>query len=248
MLHTYGNGCRLPNPKDGFYKIIGRKVWSPQTETTMDELLNKFLAGEITDEVFNGELAKLSEDDKKLFDEKLADPAVKAKLSQAAKSTLDQIVARRKELAKIEDKKPIVTDFGATMRKENVDKAAAQFFKTYSIPAEEQAQYRELFEKNDSGAVGVDLIEKDFKRIYATLHSDELLGVKEQFDAMKDGADDFNARSAGSHGGSGQGGGEGEKKFSPAVLDWVKESAKQGVTITPEAAEKILSRGMKRTF
>ncbi len=215
--------------------------------TTMDELLNKYLDGKIEQEAFDTELSKLSEDDKKKFDEKLADPEVQKKLTQKGKDELARIAALRKEGKRIEKKPEEGTDYATRLRNENVEKAKKQFFDKFKIPAEEQAHYVELFGNNDSGHVDVDLIFSDFAKIYTVEHSDELLNIRDRMERFESGAEDFNARGAGSHG-AGEGGGDGDKKYSQEVKDWVKESKKQGVSVTLEEAEKILTRGMKRTF
>jgi hypothetical protein len=217
----------------------------------MDELLNKldkYLGGEMSKEDFDSELAKLSPDDKKVFDEKMSTPEMKKKLSDAAQAELVKVEALRKEGQRLKDKQDKPTDFASKMRDENVEKAKVRFFDKYKIPAEEQQHYVDLFKTNDSGHVSEELIYSDFTKIYSVEHSDELLGLKEKFENMEAGGEDFNARGAGAHGGSGSGGGDGGKKYSQEVMDWVKESARQGVTITPEQAEKVLNRGMKRTF
>ena len=213
----------------------------------MDPLLDKFLKDEISKEEFDAEVAKLPEDEQK----KLEAPEVRAKLKEAADKELGKVEGIRQERRRLEANPPKpadgTPDYAATLRKENVEKAAQKLFSDFKIPAEDQQHYREIFGKNDSGHVDPDLIYKDFKRIYAAENSDSLLNIKSEYDAMEKGAEDFNEANAGAPGGSG-GGGDSGKKFSQAAHEYVHEAAKQGVKLTLADAERVLQRGMTRKF
>lgn len=222
----------------------------------MDSLLEKFLKDEISGDELNAELGKLPEEDKKKWDESLASPEVQAQLTAKSKKALEEVSALRKEKKRLETpadppapRAEGEEGYATALRKENVDTAFDAFFKKFSILPEDQAHYREVFESNKSGAVGVDKITKVLEKIYTAENSDELLAIKERHEARVAGADDFNERSAGAQGGAGPGGGsDDDKKYSPAVMDWVRESKKRGIIITPEAAEKVLNRGLVRTI
>lgn len=219
----------------------------------MDELLGKlkgYLNDEVSSDDFEAELNKLTPEDKTKFYETI--PAeTRTALGKKSEELLGKVSALRKEKARIETPPvppPAPTDFATKMRKENVDKASTRFFTDFKIPADLQAHYLELFKTNDSGHVDADLILNDFKRIYAAENSAELLSIKDKFEGFEQGADEFNAEHGGAPGGSGDGSGGSGKKYSPEVYEWVKESAKQGVKISLEAAERVLNRGLKRTF
>lgn len=218
----------------------------------MDELLNKYLGGEIEYDDFNKGVDTLSEDDKKKLSERLSIPEVKQELAKKSKEELEKISALRKERKRLEtppeappteDKK----DYAENLRKENLETAFDSFFKEFGVPAEEREHYREVFKQNDDGSVGVDKIGKTLRKIYATEHSDELLATRERFEAMRAGAEDFNADMGGAPGGSGPGGSGGEQ-YDPAVLDYVREARKKGITISPAAAKSVLERGFIRTL
>lgn len=212
---------------------------------TLDEQLEKYLKGELKKEEFDAEVAKLSEEEQK----KLETPEVRARLKKAADDELKRIEGLRAEGRRIEDRnnQPQGHDYGAILRKENVEKAANKFFTEFKVPAGEQQHYRDAFQTNDSGHVDTDLIFTDFKRIYVAEHSDELLSIKSKYDDLEGGAEEFLEDNSGAPGGGGQGGGD-QKKFSPAAHEYVKEAAKKGIKLTLVDAERVLTRGMTRTF
>ncbi len=215
----------------------------------MDELLEKYLNGEIAKEQFDAELEKLSPEDKVKAEETISSPEFRAKAKAAGDKELERVEGLRKERQRLEKEPPKTdTDYAATLRKENVQKAAQRLFTTFKIPAEDQQHYLDVFGKNDSGHVDTDLIFTDFKRIYAAEHSDELIKIAGEYAQMEQGAEEFNANNGGAAGGSGDGGGDGGKKYDSAVHEWVKESAKKGIKISLEDAKKVLDRGMTRTF
>lgn len=212
------------------------------------ELLEKFLAEEISDEEYGTGIEKLTPEQKTELDAHLAKPEVAGKVSKKAQEALDKVAALRKEGKRLNDKSDDGggSDYASTMRKENVEKAFTKLFTAYSIPAEQQQLYRDLFKTNDKGHVDSDLIFNNLKGIYASQNSDSLLEAQERIKQMEHGADDFNEAGAGNAGGSGDGGGGDKKKYSQEVLDWVKESKRRGVDITLEQAEKVLTQGMTR--
>ena len=214
----------------------------------MNELLDKYLSGELTKEQYDAEVEKLSDEDKTKFIEYLDTPEARAKRKEAADKELGIIEARRKERQRIEKDPPASTDFAAKLREENVEKAAKRLFETFSIPSEDQAHYRDVFKQNDSGHVDTDLIFNDFKKIYAAEHSDELLTTASEYAAMTRGAEEFNADQGGAPGGAGAGGSDSGEKYSSTVMEYVKEAAKKGIKFTPKAAKEVLERGMSRTF
>ena len=219
----------------------------------MDTLLDRYLKGELTEEQFNSETGKLSPDDKSKFDAELAKPEVQAKLVAKGKEELEKITALRKERARIDPPAPTPPapapkDFSNKMREENVKAASDKFFSEYEIPEAERQHYLDLFQKNDSGHVNVDLIVGDFTKIYAAEHSTELLNIRKTYKGLEHGAEDFNGAGAGGHGGGAGGGGGNEQVFSPEVLAYVKEARKQGLNTTPEQAKKVLESGMTRVL
>src|ERR1035437_10046643 len=162
----------------------------------MHELLNKYLKEEISEDDFNAELGKLSEDDRKKFDEDLAKPEVQSQLKDAGKKALDIVSALRKEKKRIGEPNP-KGDYASTLRKENLETAFDSFFKDFTVPPEERQHYRDVFQTNDSGEVGVDKILSSIKKIYAVEHSDELLSVRDHYEAIRSGAEEFNADMSG---------------------------------------------------
>lgn len=210
----------------------------------MDAFLEKYLNGEITKEQYDAEVAKLTPEDKAKHDEKMLTPEVRAQMSAAATKELEKVEGIRQERRRLESTPPKKdTDYAATLRKENVEKAAQKLFSTYSIPVEDQQHYREVFENNDSGHVDSELIFGDFRRIYAAEHSDELLSAASRLASMEQGADEFNAANGGAAGGAGAGGSDNAEKFSPTVMEYVKEAAKKGIKLTASDAKKVLDRG-----
>jgi len=233
------------------FNLIGSNV-GLRHENRMDKLLEKYLNEELTEEEFNGELGKLTDDQKKEFDQHLAKPEVQAQLSAKAKEVLEKVTGLRREQRRLKDNPPPAEkpkDYSAQMREENVETASNQFFAEHNIPQEQRQHYLDAFKSNDSGSVGVEKIKKDFERIYASENSTELLGIQKRFKEMEQGAEDFNSHGAGSHGGAGGGGGnDDDKKYSPAVHDYVREAKKQGINLTLEGAKRVLERGLTRTF
>ena len=224
-----------------------------------DELLEKYLKGDIDAEAFDNGYDSLSEEDRGALDVKLSEPEVRKQISAKSREELTKISALRKEGKRLEDKnKPPEqrpadethpaddkSNYAATLRKENLETAFDGFFKEFGVPAEEREHYRDIFKQNDDGSVSVERIKTVLKRIYATEHSDELLAIRDRHEALVSGAEEFSADHAGAPGGAGPGGGD-EEKYSPEVMNWVKESRKQGVMISPDAAKKVLERGFTR--
>jgi hypothetical protein len=212
----------------------------------MDEFLDKYLNGEITKEQYDAEVAKLSDEDKA----KLETPEVRAKVKAAADKEFERLEGLRKESKRVDEKIHPTggTDYAATLRHENIQKAAQRLFSTFSIPAEDQQRYLDAFENDAKGKTHVDteLIFSDFKRIFAAEHSDEALAALETVANMERGADEFNAGTGGAPGGAGEGGGSGEKRNDPTVLEYVKEAAKQGRKLSYDDAKKVLDRGASK--
>lgn len=211
----------------------------------MDDLLKKFLDGEITKEQYDQQVGALSEEDKKKHDELLAKPEMQAQLRKKADDELARIGGLRKEGSRIEDKGN--SDFAKKLREENIGKAKARFFKDFNIPAEQQAEYSTAFEKSGNQDVSEDYIYDALEQIYASKNSKTLIQKSKERDTMVQSGEEFMADSAGAPG-SGAAGGEPEKKRDPRVLQWMKESKERGVNISYEDAERVLNRGTTRVF
>lgn len=211
------------------------------------ELLNKYLSGDVTEEAFNAGIGGLTPEQKTEYDEHISKPEVRKELKDAAQKELDKVSGLRKEGKRLQGEPAPASDFGTQMRNENVEKAFTRLFGTYSIPAEQQAKYRTLFEGADTKKVDTDLIFADLQKIYAAENSSELLGIREQFENFKTGADEFALMNAGNAGGSGEGsGGNGGKTYPQAVYDYVNEAKRQGIPLTLEAANRVLTEGLDR--
>lgn len=214
------------------------------------ELLDKYLKGDVTEEAFNAGLGSLTPEQKTEYDAHISTPEVRKQLKEAADKELAKVSGLRKEGKRLEgEPAPAATDFGTQMRNENVEKAFGKLFSAYSIAPEQQAKYRTLFEGSDTKKVDPDLIFADLQKIYAAENSSELLAVREQFESFKAGADEFALGMAGPAGGSGEGsGGNGGKTYPQAVYDYVNEARKQGIPLTLEAANKVLTQGFDRSL
>ena len=194
-------------------------------------LIDKFIEGDLTEAEFETERAKLTPEQQ----EELQKEASKKK-----PDAIKELIGLRRDKDKIISKKEGEgEDFGKKFREEQFDKAKANFFTKFGIEKDEDKKsFEEGFKKFDSGKVDVDNIMKDMKAYYVSTDPDKFLGLAEEEKKRKEEADDFNASQAGSSGG-GSGGG-GAPKISKEVKAYMDASAKQGMPITAEQAEKNL--------
>ena len=209
----------------------------------MDELLDKFLKDEVTADEFDAGFAKLTEEEKTKV---LASPELTKKLAGANSQALDALKGVRKAKKIIEgEARP---DLTASLRKENVAKAAKRFFDKFKIPAESQQSYLDNLESSHKDTVSEDLLYSGLTSSYATSHADELLSSKEELDRMRENGERFNAESAGAPGGTGDKNPDGKAR-DPKVLEWMKEANAAGRPFDSyEAAERALNFGTKRTI
>lgn len=198
------------------------------------KLVDKFVSGEITDEQFDAEKAKLS-------------PEAQEQLKKDAEAAMPDAVEKLKGLRRGIDKVAGKTDnhteapgLAEKMRQENFADAESEIFKKFGIEKdEEKVAFREGFKKHDTGSVNVANIMKDMRSFYASTHADDLLNLEEQRKQREAEADELNAQHAGA-GGSGGGSGSEQKKVSKDVKAIMEASAKSGRVLSVEEAEKRL--------
>jgi hypothetical protein len=192
------------------------------------ELVDKFVKGEITDEQFDAEKAKLSPEDL-------------VKLNKEAESKLPDAVEKLKGVRRGIDKISAEKDasLATKLREENLASAKSEFFKKFGIEkTEDQASFMEGFKKFDSGNVTTDNIIKDMRAYYASSNADELLSLKEKQKEREIEAEEFNAKNGGSN--SSGGGVDTAKKVSKEVKFLMEASAKAGRPMSAEQAERAL--------
>lgn len=198
------------------------------------KLVEKFVSGEITDEQFETERAKLT-------------PEAQEQLKKDAEAVMPDAVEKLKGVRRGIEKVATKTgteekpDLAEKMRKENYDDAESEIFKKFGIEKDEdKTAFREGFKKHDSGAVNVANIMKDMRSFYASTHADDLLTLEEEKKQREADAEELNAQNAGGGNGSGGGAGTEQKKISKDVKTIMDASAKSGRVLTVEEAEKRL--------
>lgn len=199
------------------------------------KLVESFAAGEITEEQFDAETAKLT-------------PEAKEQLKKDAEAAMPDAVEKlkgvRRGIEKIATKPGTETDkpnLAEKMRQENFADAESEIFKKFGIEKDEdKIAFREGFKKHDSGAVNVANIMKDMRSFYAATHADSLLDLEEQKKQREAEAEEMNSQNASAGGSSGGGAGSEQKKVSKDVKAIMEQSAKAGRVLTVEEAEKRL--------
>lgn len=195
------------------------------------QLVDKFVKGEITEEEFDAEKAKLTPEELVELN----------KIAEDAKPDAIEVIKNlRRGADKIDNKskekdQEVLTKF----REENLTAAKEKVFVELGIKEEDRAAFEEGFKNHDSGAINVDGIAADLRKYYASINADELLTLKQQQQQREQEAEEFNAQNGGAQGGSG--GGEDMKKVSKEVQDYIKESKKLGFDVSPERAERALA-------
>lgn len=205
------------------------------------ELVDKFINGDITEEQFDAEKAKLTPEDqeklKKEAEDKLPDAVEKLK---NVRRGADKIKEKQEK-----DNQNQNNDLALKLREENFVSARDKFFADNGIVKDEDKKaFEEGFKKHDSGAVTPDNISKDMKAYFASTNADEFFNLRQEKIKREQEAEEFNANNGGS-GGGGEGGDK-TKKVSKEVEAFMKASAKQGRVITAEQAEKALKIAANR--
>lgn len=195
------------------------------------QLIDKFVKGDITEEEFDAEKAKLTPEqlvelDKAAEEAKPSAVEVLKGIRRGATKILDGV--------KEKDESAI-----SKLREENLTAAKQKVFTELGIKEEDRAAFEEGFKNHDSGAINVDGIAADMRKYYASNNADELLTLKQQQQQREQEAEEFNAQQGGANGGSGDGGKE-MIKVSKEVQDHIKASAALGFILTPEQAQKQL--------
>lgn len=195
------------------------------------QLVEKFVKGEISEEEFDAEKAKLSP-------EQLVELNKEA---EAAKPDAVEILKGvRRGIVKVTDEaKEKDSTLVSKLREENFSTAKAKVFAELGIKQEDQASFEEGFKNHDSGGVNADVIVSDMRKYYASTNAEALLNLQQQQQQREQEAEEFNAQNGGANG-SGDGGKD-MKKVSKEVQDHMKKSAELGFTLTPEQAERQLS-------
>ena len=177
-------------------------------------------------------------------------------LEQHNKELLSSIEGRREELRKLDAKrddaeKRTVTDFASATLKGYTQKAENQVFSQLAsqgieLTEERKASIRKMRERIDDGHVTYDEIVDDFLSAAAAVNKDTLYSDRSKRIDFEKEASRFNSQGAGVNG-SGPSN-EDKGKFPQEVWDWVNESARKGITITPEQAQRFLTEGQRRVY
>ena len=196
------------------------------------QLIDKFINGDLTEEQFEAERAKLTPDDQKKLDKESesALPTAVERLKAVRRGT-DKIAAEK--LAESE------RTVASKMRDENFAEARSVFAKSVGMKEEDIAQFEEGFKKHDSGAVNVRNIVGDMEAYYASLNKDDYFAMLKEKRQREQSAEDIIAEQAGT--GNGSGGAGGKPRISKEVEQFIKDSAKFGKILTPEQAERAIA-------
>lgn len=215
-----------------------------------DEIIEKAQKGELSDEEIERLNSTLTDDEKK---------AITAKASEDFKTTLSSLSAIRKEknrvedLAKkaLEDQAKVETKAAevavaqnniSQFRQEQIGKAKEKFVADFKITPEQLPAIEAIFAKLDSGAIDADLVYKDLVSAYGAVNSSSLVDAERAKNNLEKGAIEETINAAGTH--QAPPGGEPEKpKFSENVKKLAQEAG-----ITEEAAHKVATEGMSRTY
>jgi hypothetical protein len=127
-------------------------------------------------------------------------------------------------------------------RIEQVLKAKNRLWATIKASDAEKTIIEDKFSRLDSGKVDSDLIYEDLLSAVAASNPKKFIELSGDDERRKREAEDEIARQAGGAGGSGGSGNE-PKKFSDEVLNLSKDAG-----ISPEAAQRQVSQGNKRTY
>lgn len=193
------------------------------------QLVDKFVSGEITEEQFEAEKAKLSPEDqeqlKKDAEEKLPDAVEKLKGVRRGIDTITQ--------------QNVDKDVGVAtkLKEENLVSAKDQFFAEMGIVTDEDKKAFEEGFKSES--VTVDNIKKDMEKHYGSLNSSTFINLLKEKKQREQDAEEMNAQNGGANG-SGNGGEE-FKKASKEVQQYITAQAARGKTVTIEQAERALA-------
>lgn len=196
------------------------------------QLIDKFIAGDLSDEQFEEERLKLTPEDQKKLD----------KEAEAALPTaVDRLKSVRRGIDKVGIKKDSESDttLATKIRDENFKKAKDEFFKKMGIKEEDKSSFEEGFKKYDSGAILAENIIEDMKSYFAATHKDEYFSYLEEKQTREREAEDLIAQNAGGAGNGGSAGGQ--KKVPKEVQAFIDASAKRGINLTPEQAEKRIN-------
>lgn len=175
-------------------------------------------------------------------------PEQKLELEQAAlersrqlrQAELEAVSALRKEKQRLEGKTEDATkQLTEKLRQEQYDKAEKRLIEQFKVDPAEVEKLREAFKIADTGKFDADLIFEDLKKSYVFVNADTLLKDSQRKSELEKNAAEFMAGAAGGSSGDGGAGGSG-KNYDPAVLDFVREAQKRGVSMTPEEAERGL--------
>ena len=178
-------------------------------------------------------------------------------IAEARKKELESIEGLRAERRRLEEKKAqeeknTVTDFSQKFLAEQTIKAENTVFSQLQadgieLTEEKKAAIRETRKKLGGESVSYDGIVDDFLAAAAVIERKNLFEGRRENLEFKKNAAQFISQGAGANGASGPTG-ENGAKFSQDVWDWVAESRRKGIEITPESAQKVLEGGLKRVY
>lgn len=154
--------------------------------------------------------------------------AEEARLAKIKDGTVDPIVP---------PKSPEMTQF----RQEQVKKAKDRLYATVTLTEEEKAKVEENFTRLDTGKIDSDLIYTDLLSAVAASNPDQYLTLSQRQAKQEEDARAEIERQAAA--GEAPPAGQERKKFSDEVMKYASDN-----NITPEAAQKQLSSGMRRTY
>lgn len=202
------------------------------------QLLDKFINGEFTEEQFEAERAKMTPEEQQVLD-KDAEAAIPKGVERlkSVRRGIDKIASDKNQEQD--------TSLATKMRSENLDEARSIFFKNVGLTSpEEITAFEEGFKKHDSGSVTTKNIINDMEATYASMHKDDYLTMKREREQRERDAQEVIENQAGA--GNGSGGAGGKVKISKEVENFIKDSAKIGRNLTPEAAQKALDIAKNR--
>lgn len=205
------------------------------------ELATKVINGSPVEEVTKD----LDEATKPLFYKELS-----AQTKAAADAEQARLAALRAERTRIETQKADVENEAVVkvrtqIRGEQVQKARAKFMAEMGLKEEDMKGIDDAFKTEDSGKFDADLIVPDLRRAYAKANSDALIEAQRLQAEQRKSAAMLNNQAA-TGGNPGSGSDTSGKSYSPQVLEWVREAARQGITLSPEEAERGLKGGTRR--
>ncbi len=203
--------------------------------------VTKLLNGELDEKGMTELTSKLSEEGKKALSEAIGLRKERTSVQTATEAEKQKLEQVQKELKDAEEKLNSTKQSTNQFREEQIGKAKVKFFEDFKVPPEKQAEYESTFKGIDSGKIDPELIYKDFVKVHGALNAEDLLKSQKSQEEMKRQADEETARAAGAFPANPPS--KEPQKFSDEAVKLAKDA-----NITPEAAERQIKGGMKRSY